>query len=75
MEEVIPIMRRFCYKSSDKFHPTSKPLQKFGRMFNTTFKERLANLKMIENDEKHLNMGKPVRLLLHLFSLSKYLID
>ena len=64
-------MRRFCYKSSDKFHPTRKPLQKF---FNTTFEERSANIKMIKSDENHL-MGAPVRLLLHLSRISKYLID
>ena len=63
-------MRRFCYKRSDKF----QQLQKFGKMFNTTFEERSANIKMIKTDENHL-MGAPVRLSLHLFCISKYLID
>ena len=57
--------RRFWYKNSDKFHPTtSKPLQMFQKMFSTTFEERSESVKTIKRDESHLNhdMEAPVRL-------------
>ena len=79
LEESLPMARRFWYKNSDKFHPTtSKPLQMFQKMFSTTFEERSESVKTIKRDESHLNhdMEAPVRLQLYNYVIKyRYLID
>ena len=66
MEQLLTVVRRFWYKSSDKFYTTTNiPAQLFYTVYSTTFKKKSENLKMIERDENFRNhlMGVPVRLL------------
>ena len=66
MEESLTVIRRFCYKNNDKFHPTkSKPSEKFQKMLGTTFETRLEDIKTVEKNKSLENhfMELPVRLL------------
>ena len=66
MEELLTVIRRFWYKSGDKFHSTNNiPLQMFQTVFSSTLKKKSENIKVIERDENLRNhlMGVPVRLI------------